>query len=406
MKICYIHHSSAIGGGSLALLRVIEALDRRRFYPKVIFPNKGDVINLFESKGIKVIINPQIRTFSHTTVWYSIENIDSMIMNFFRIFTSAFATYRIIKKERPDIVHLNTSGLLGSALGARLANVPVVWHVREPLNDGYFGIRKKLIAHYIHFFSDIIISICKSDAKRLIASKKLRIIYDFVDFKEFNRNIRGDAFRKEFKIGPKDKSVGMFGGITSVKGTMIFVKAAEIVYDKNRNVKFFIFGPKDIKKSGKSLKAKYKAIKKLIFRKEDYISKVMSYVSNSNAKNNIYFCGNRTDIPEMMAGLDFIVFPSTVPHSALPLMEAGAMAKPVVASNLGGQDELVVDGITGILVPPNDPEALAVAIIQILEDEGLVKRFGENGYRRAKELFNADKNGLETVRIYDEVLDI
>ena len=98
------------------------------------------------------------------------------------------------------------------------------------------------------------------------------------------------------------------------------------------------------------------------------------------------------------------MFPSTVPHFARPIIEASAMAKPVVASDIGGPRELVVPDETGLLIPPDDPEQLAAAIVSLLDDPELMIQMGENGYRRAINKFDAQANSKRTFAVYDELL--
>ncbi len=81
------------------------------------------------------------------------------------------------------------------------------------------------------------------------------------------------------------------------------------------------------------------------------------------------------------------------------------MAKPVVASRLGGPMELVVEGETGLLVPPGDPLALTEAIVALLRDPERARAMGEAGYARAKECFDAVKNARATFELYDELLE-
>lgn len=80
------------------------------------------------------------------------------------------------------------------------------------------------------------------------------------------------------------------------------------------------------------------------------------------------------------------------------------MAKPVVASRLGGPLELVQEGVTGLLVPPADPAALADAIITVLKDPARAKSMGEAGYAQAREKFDAATNARRTFAVYDELL--
>ena len=114
--------------------------------------------------------------------------------------------------------------------------------------------------------------------------------------------------------------------------------------------------------------------------------------------------GFRSDVERLVAASDLVVFPSVVPHFARPAIEAGAMAKPVVASRLGGVEEVVQHGRTGLLVPPNDPAALADGIVSVLTDEDLAGRLGEQGYRQALRLFDARRNVPRTVAIYERLL--
>jgi glycosyltransferase involved in cell wall biosynthesis len=93
-----------------------------------------------------------------------------------------------------------------------------------------------------------------------------------------------------------------------------------------------------------------------------------------------------------------------VPHFARPIIEAAAMAKPAVASDLGGPRELVVDGETGLLVPSNDPDALADALAGLLGSPDRARELGEAAYRRALMMFDAAKNAAATIALYDDIL--
>jgi glycosyltransferase involved in cell wall biosynthesis len=113
---------------------------------------------------------------------------------------------------------------------------------------------------------------------------------------------------------------------------------------------------------------------------------------------------HRADPERLMAAADVVVFPSTVPHFARPVIEAGAMAKPVVASRLGGVEELVDDGRTGLLVPPGDPAALADAIVRVLLDPGLARRMGEAGYQASVRRFSREPIVAQLLDVYARVL--
>ncbi len=403
IKILFIHPISGAGGAVESLLSLVNELDRSKYFTKVLCPELGTSYERFKAKGIDVAIENGIKTFRHATAgWYSIKNAHRFITNFIQMFYSAAVVYKVIKKENPDLVHLSSSVLLGPAIGAKAANVPVVWHIREYLHDGYFGIRKWIIKILIYKLSDAIISITDTDASRLKPSTKINVIYDSVDFNHFNLNIGGEKFKSEFKIGRQDRLIGMFGGISRIKGTLEFIEAAKEIIKKEKDYRFFIFGD-DIISSQDTFKARVKKKLQRLISHQNYSEKVRKAIGD-DLSGRIKFIGNRQDIPQIMAGLDLVVFPSTVPHSALPVIEAGAMAKPAVASNWGEIAEEVVNGITGVLVPPGDPDALSQEIVRILSNPKLANKMGEEGYKRAIRLYDIKNSVKKVTKIYDKVL--
>jgi glycosyltransferase involved in cell wall biosynthesis len=137
---------------------------------------------------------------------------------------------------------------------------------------------------------------------------------------------------------------------------------------------------------------------------DNYEQTLVSAIRQHHLEDVVRFAGVRRDVPEFIAALDVLVFPSTVPHFARPIIEAGAMARPVIGSNLDGVRELIVDGETGLLVPVNDPEALADAILKILNDPERGRAMGEAGYYQARAKFDAERNVLDILAVYDEVV--
>jgi glycosyltransferase involved in cell wall biosynthesis len=108
---------------------------------------------------------------------------------------------------------------------------------------------------------------------------------------------------------------------------------------------------------------------------------------------------------DYFACCDVVVFPSVEPHFARPVIEAAAMSRPVVASDIGGVRELVENGKTGLLVPPNKKVLLASAIISILDNPKVANQFGLFGKERAVELYSATKNVKMIARMYTDIKD-
>src|SRR5207245_4741751 len=106
----------------------------------------------------------------------------------------------------------------------------------------------------------------------------------------------------------------------------------------------------------------------------------------------VRFVGMHRAVPACLAACDLLVWPASVSPFALPIVEAGAMARPVVASDFPSSRELVRPGETGLLVPHNEPRSLADAILRILRNPEEGQRMGDAGYRLARERYDAQAN--------------
>ena len=116
----------------------------------------------------------------------------------------------------------------------------------------------------------------------------------------------------------------------------------------------------------------------------------------------VIFTGRRDDIPAVTAALDVAVLPSYREAQGLTILEAMALSRPVVASNVGGIPEMVEDGRTGLLVPPHDPEALAAAITRLLTDHPLADTLARAGHDLVHERFCVELMVSAIEDLYDE----
>jgi len=395
-RILYIHHGYGIGGATLSLLYLIQQLDHSRYDPTVVCIYDGPAAQRLREANIRVVTGTGIDHFGHTCLaWYSLRRPDMLLHKTIRFCPSILRTERIIRELKADLVHLNTSGLPASAIGAKRAGVPVVWHIREPLHHGYLGLRRALFRRAIHRYADRVIAICQDNARQLIPSNRIRVIYNFVDFALFDHRLSGAPLRRELGLGPSAQIVLMLGGVAIPKGTWPFVQALPLVRRHLPDVHFVIAG------SVPEIEAGWRG---RLSRLQVYYRHIRQFITAHDLEGCVHFVGVRQDVPQLLAGCDLLAFPSVVPHFARPVIEAGAMAKPVVASNLGGPDELVVHGETGLLVPHSDPSALSEAIVDILSHPKKAQAMGEAGYERARRLYDAATNAAQTFAVYEELL--
>ena len=135
---------------------------------------------------------------------------------------------------------------------------------------------------------------------------------------------------------------------------------------------------------------------------EEYQNKIKK---ESSGIPNIIQVPFRKDVPDIIASSDIIVFPSVVPHFARSVIEAAAMGKPSIASNLGGPAESIMNGETGLLVPPKNSKALANAIKYLADDSFLRFSMGQKAYEVAKEKYDSKVNAQKVFQIYEGIND-
>lgn len=397
--ILYVHHERAIGGAPLSLLYLLQQIDRQKYSPHVICLREGPAAQLFRKEGllVRVVPGPDL---SHTElVWFRwwqwpklLGRLLVSIPLFFRL-RSAFRNWALPTPMQdgkgavheasgygiPPVVHLNSSTLVVAALAAKSLGLPVVWHIREPLARGYFGIRRALLQRAIRRLADHVVAISQHDASRLgnIPLARLSVIYNFVDFRRFDATRVEGGIRRELSI-PKEAPVILFlGGSAEVKGAEVLLRMATDVLGTLRSAHLIMAG--EISSE---------------FKLRAHGGRV------GTVEKRLHLIGSRDDIPSLLADCTVLVFPSLVPHFARPVIEAAAMAKPVVASDVDGVRELVVRNETAILVPPGDAAALARAVIDVLQDSALAYRLGQQALALAYKKFDAVRNAAETFAIY------
>ena len=393
-RIVYVHHGKGIGGAPLSLLYLIRGLDRDAYTPSVLCLHESEASEMYRREGIETEVLRGVRDFSHTNVlWYPWWQWPKILARLVHLPFAIDRARRWLQSHPCDIVHLNTSTLLAFGIAAKRAGIKVVWHVREPLARGYFGWRRALVRAVIRHNADIVIPICRYDAEQLTPAPNIHVVYNFVDFTQFHSGIDGSAVRAELGIAPGAPVAVFLGGMSRVKGTREFVAAALRVLETKKDAVFLIAG----QLPGPGLRATLSGARK-------YRSDVERMIPASAAAS-IRFIGVRRDVPQLLAAADYLVFPSTVAHFARPVIEASAMGKPVIASDIGGPRELVRDGETGLLVPPSDDAALAGAMLRLIEDPDGARRLGANGTLFAQEQFDAQKNVRRVITLYESLFE-
>ncbi|MCF7899752.1 glycosyltransferase family 4 protein [Candidatus Babeliales bacterium] len=409
-KILYIHHGKGIGGAPLSLLYLIENLDKSKYEPVVLFLHDSQVIDLYKSTNITVFGPVNLRDFAHTKIfWYRWYNLKNFIK-------TCFDTYKILKtqadfwfkKIKPDIVHLNTSSLIAWAKVAHKKNIPVVWHIREPLASGYFGIRRKIVQNFVKNYATKIVPICKNDSLLWQNNNKVNIIYNAVDFKIFDKNILDKNFEQDFlfkyNLDKNSPRILFLGGLSSEKGTLEIFTIFEKILKQLPSANLLVAGYFDLKVNNIFNIKRYFPVDRYKLKIKNLFKPVRMDSTGSprtGLKEKIVFLGAIKNVPQIMSISDVIVFPATVGHFARPIIEAGFMAKPVVASKISPLDELVINNKTGFLVDIKDINLWVEKLAILLLDKNLNKQMGENAYQYCVQNFNIDMHIKKIESIYE-----
>jgi glycosyltransferase involved in cell wall biosynthesis len=193
--------------------------------------------------------------------------------------------------------------------------------------------------------------------------------------------------RAEFKTAEDEQIICFIGRLVREKGILELMEAFEKIIEENDQVKLMIVGD-----AASDRDQETKKILKELLEKEKF-------------RDKIIMTGYRKDIPALIALSDLFVLPSHREGMPRSIIEAMMMAKPVVATNIRGCREEVVDSRTGYLVPVEAPAELAAKISKILSDAELKETMGQAGRKRALELYDEDKVIERQLEVLDRLLD-
>lgn len=302
------------------------------------------------------------------------------------------ALYRVIKEGRYHIVHAHSSkaGVLGR-LAATRAGTPVILYT--PHGFAFRGVRSKLIRWiYIQIerlcglWTDRIICVSPTEREEALTNRiapmgKLVVIENGLDVNEFILPLDPMVKKRQLGLDSRGPIVGTMGRLSWDKGLDCFLEAAVRVSVAYPNAQFLIVGDGEARKDLELLARKLRISAQTIF------------------------AGFRPDSLEILTLMDVFVLPS--PHEAMPytVLEAMAFEKPVVAIESTGAQDVVQQGETGLLVPPQDPEALAAAIVALLRDRARSQAMGLAGREVVESRFTLAQMVRRTEELYTTLLE-
>jgi len=383
-KILYLNPTSEVGGAERSLLDLLKHLDEEKYRPVVCIPSEGKLIWEARRMGVetKVIpFHPEISKLSreYGNRWY----IRLLLTPWYLVPTILEIAWFVRSRDIDVIV---TNGIKCHFIGSMVSlttRTKLIWHVRDLIEKGWLKWALRFMGRY---FPDKIITNSNAVGSMFPGNKRKETVYNGIDLSHFRPGINGKKIRSEFNVGRDTKLIGTIGHLAPLKGYEELTDAMVELVREGCNVKLAIVGEAIYQNSN------------------SYKQRLLSLVYSKGLKDRVIFAGFREDIPELLASFDIFVLPSRSEGFGRVNLEAMAMGKPVISTSVGGIPEVVLDGVTGILVPPENSGDLAHGILRLLNDAQLRKSLGSEGRKRVEEHFTVQAHAERIQEIYENIL--
>ncbi len=351
------------GGAQEHVYSLVSRLDRSRYEPSVVSLSPGSAARRIARLGVPVTV---------------LDEYDDAV--------AVGALTALLAEIRPDVVHnhMYRAELVGTraaialgAIGHRRPYVVSTVHssrVRSPED------REMLRALTPEM--DRLVAVSRSIEAKIAAEGRtgapVSLIYNGVDLERYDHQEPCCTLREEYGMASDAQVVGVVARLEPEKGHPTLLEAWPLVLRAVPNAYLLVVG------EGSRREA------------------LEAQASELGIRDRVVFTGRRDDIPAVTAALDAAVLPSYREAQGLTILEAMALSRPVIASNVGGIPEMIEDGVTGLLVPPHDPGALAGAIVRLLRDHPFADMLARAAHDMVHRRFCIELMVHAVEAIYDE----
>jgi len=367
ISVCHIASGDRWAGAEAQVATLLRALRRREdLCLSTILLNEGHLAEEARSAGIELKVIPEGQK------------------GFLQIFLEAD---RYLRGRGIQILHSHRykENLLAALLAWR-RNIPYVVRSQHGLPEPFGGLKQmkhaifqvadQMVARYS---TDTVICVSaelRSRLARYLDPGKTVVIHNGVDVEQVRSTLTSNDAKKRLGIPGDTRVVGTVGRLDPIKRLDIFLAAAHAMSKQVPNVRFVILGEGS---EEHRLREQARALR---------------------LQNSVFFLGQRQDVYDVVRAFDLFVLCSD--HEGLPmaLLEALALAVPVVACRTGGISEVIEDGVNGVLLATGDPSALAEACLHLLADRCRRAGLAAAGMRRVAEAFSAREAAAQVARVY------
>lgn len=360
-KILLISHGAALGGSPISCLNIARHIDKNRFEPILCFGEDGPIVERAKEEGFEVFV-------------ISKKGLLGLKM---------IAAYiKLIVSQNIDIVHLNTLTPYYKypALAAKLTGKKTAWFVRENPEEK----RCARIKKYLNFIADKIVTVSYDTAEHIYYADKTKLmtIHNGIDISDF-APIKPE--NKDFETLGLDRDALYLTCVSSLehrKGILDLVGGFALVADKFPTLSLLLIGADSTKS-------------------KNYEIELKALIATLGIKDRVILYGRSKEVKKLLSISLALVLPSYWEGLSRAILEAMAMAKPILASRAGGNPEQVRDGENGFLFEPKNPQDLAAAIEKLMN--GDIDALGLSSRRIAEAEFDIRVTTQKIEELYENL---
>lgn len=389
--ILYADHTAKLGGGEIALLNLVAALDHTKYQPLVVLAEDGPLAGKLRVAGVETEILPLDSALRETRK-------DTLgtgsLLKLGRIKTLLAYSWqlaKLAKARKADLIHTNSlkSDIYGGIAG-RLVGIPVLWHVRDSINADYLpGAAASGFRFLSRLLPQVVVANSHSTLRQLWAKRTRSgaVVYSGVPTEVVHDGYVEEEVAAGTPDGPpawnRPPVVALIGRIAEWKGQHVFLRAAAAARQRYPDARYWIVGAP-------------------LFGEHEYERSLHEMTEQLGMTDRVEFLGFRDDVAKLMPRIDIVVHASTLgePFGQV-VIEGMAAGKPLVATDGGALPEIVIPGETGYLVAMGSAEEMALALERLLADPAQAQAMGQAGRRRVERLFTIRHTARKMESVYD-----
>lgn len=368
IKILQAIRQGKVGGGETHVLDLVHELNQEEFESVILSFTEGPMVEKLRGDGFKVYVVPTEKPFNYK-VWKAVK--------------------KIVEQEKIDLIHAHGTRANSNTFStAKSLGIPLIYTVHgwsfHPDQSSTVKIIRTLSERFLVKMANQTICVSQSNLKEGLSRFPMpdaQVILNGINQRKFNPDQKFKDIKAELGIAPDAVLVGYIARITAQKEPLNFLRGLAQV-PAHLNAKFLIVGDGDLK------------------------TEMLELASSLKLNDRVIFQDFRSDIPDVLNAVDIFCLPSLWEGLPIALLEAMAMKKAIVATEIDGINDLINPSENGLLIPISSPDKIAEAITLLIENPELRARLAEQARATVREKFNVDRMTRSVEAVYRNLVPL